>query len=118
MAGFKTACGDWKDFRNLPNHTEIDFHHTEGECPEDVFHERMDKSYRQALSGLKIAYEEGKQYLILIHGWSTSRPGATTFRSQIRKLMRSKDAMPHIVRSRCIQHDTCFVAAIRPSRDR
>lgn len=31
MAGFKTVYGNWTEFRKLPNHTEIDFHHEEGE---------------------------------------------------------------------------------------
>ncbi len=38
----------------------------------------------------------------------------TTARSVIRGLMRSKAATPYIVRNQCIQHHSCFVAAIRP----
>src|ERR1035437_9916430 len=51
---------------------------------------------------------------MFLHGWSTSRPGNTTSRSQVRKLMQSKESTPYIVRRDCIQHDTVFVAAIRP----
>lgn len=47
-------------------------------------------------------------------GCFTSRLGKTTSRSQVPKLMASKKATPYILRSQCIQHDSAFVAAIRP----
>ena len=53
------------------------------------------------------------QYVLLIHGHSTSRPGKTTARSVIRSLMRSSDATPYINRGKSIQHETVFVAALK-----
>ena len=44
------------------------------------------------------------------HESSASGFGRTTARSQIRSLMRSRDAASYIDRKRCIQHDSVFVA--------
>jgi hypothetical protein len=65
---------------------------------------------------LKHAQNTVRQYFMFIHGWSTSRRGKTTARSQVRKFMRSSAATPLIDRNNCIQHDTVFVAKIRPLR--
>ena len=65
---------------------------------------------------LRNAYEKNMQYVLYTHGWTTSRPSGTTARSQVRKLMRSKEATPYIDRARCIQHASVFVAAIKQSR--
>jgi hypothetical protein len=64
------------------------------------------------------AQESGRPYLMFIHGWSTSRPGQTTARSIVRGFMRSKDATSFIVKAGCIQHETVFIAKIRPVADR
>jgi hypothetical protein len=65
------------------------------------------------LKSLQRAYERGRPYLMFTHGGSTSRPGKTTARSVVRRVMRSKEATPYIQRSECIQHPTVFVAKIR-----
>jgi hypothetical protein len=51
---------------------------------------------------------------MFIHGWHTSRVGRTTARSVVRGFMRSKGATSLIERKHCIQHQTVFVAKIRP----
>ncbi len=71
--------------------------------------------YTIALDNLKRAYERGVKYVIFTH--ESFRPGRTTACSHVRKLMRSKDATPYIIRSKCIQHISVFVAAIRPKKD-
>jgi hypothetical protein len=73
----------------------------------------VDHVQGEALEVLQQAYEQGKQHVIFTHGWSTSRPRKTTARSQVRKVMRSREATPYIIRRDCVQHDSVFVAAIR-----
>jgi len=106
---------NWSEFRKLPNHREIDFHWaTDGDSFE---HWRaMAEVGRLTLRALQDAQRSGASYLLLLHGCTSSSDGETqtTARSVIRGLMRSKTATPYIVRSQCIQHHSCFVAAIRP----
>jgi len=72
-----------------------------------------------ALAALKEAYEHGVRYVLFTHGWSTSEGWRqTTARSVVRTLMRSRAATPYIVRRECIQHNSAFVAAIRPKESR
>jgi hypothetical protein len=83
-------------------------------------------SYQEAMAGvtdlvvasLEQARRKGRSYVMFIHGSSTSRRGKTTARSQVRGFMRSKDATPLIDRSGCIQHETVFVARLKPDVDR
>jgi hypothetical protein len=63
--------------------------------------------------GLCEARKQGRPYVMFVHGKSTSRPGQTTARSQVRNFMRSKTATPLIDRKHCIQHTTVFVAKVR-----
>ena len=67
-------------------------------------------------SSLAEAQRKGRQYLMFIHGKSTSRRGKTTARSQVRNFMRSKAATFLIERKHCIQHETVFVAKVRQTR--
>ena len=110
---FKKEYGNWTKYKKLPNVCEVDFHWCSN-GPSHGYQESMEKVKKVTLSNIKSAYENGKiEYIIFTHGSSTSRPGSTTSRSQVRGVMRSKDATPYIDRKRCIQHDSCFVAAIR-----
>ena len=77
----------------------------------------MEAVREKALDALEKAYRAGLAYVIFRHGSSTSRLGTTTARSQVRGLMRSKDATPFIIRSQCTQHYSVFVAVIRPNPD-
>jgi hypothetical protein len=110
---FKREAGDWVRFRELPNLMERDLHWA-GETPTGAYWEHMETVWRVALESLRAAQTQGKQFVLFTHGWSTSRGGVTTSRSQVRKLMASKEATPYILRSQCIQHNSVFVAAIRP----
>lgn len=111
---FRQVTGNWTDLR-LPNMAEVDFHRQFWE-PESLvpFHERMDEFHDKALRALEKAQADGKQYLMLRHGHSTSGPGRRSARSVVHNLMRSKEATPYIVRSKCLEHYSIFVAAIRP----
>jgi hypothetical protein len=114
---FKKGVGNWTQYREL-HPWEVDFHY---EKPRDFegprgtsYEDLMEKVWREALEALKDAHEYGTRYVLFTHGSSTSRPGRTTARSMVRKLMRSAYATPFILRRECIQHETVFLAAIRP----
>jgi ABC transporter substrate binding protein len=61
---------------------------------------------------LRKAQENGRPYVMFMHGHPTSRPGKTTARSVVRSFMRSKEATPFIMRADCIQHPAVFFAKI------
>jgi hypothetical protein len=107
---------NWTEYRQrFPGIREVDFHRS-GENDGLDYHERMDRVYEDALAALKQAQSDGVPYVMFRHGWSTSVGWSqTTSRSVVRGLMRSKVATPFIVRSRCIQHESVFIAAIRPN---
>jgi hypothetical protein len=113
----KKGTGNWTQFRNLPNVIEVDFHDAEYGRRTIPYESAMYNVWCRALTALKEAYQAGRNYVLFTHGSSTSRLGKTTARSQVRQLMRSPEATPYIRRSACIQHDTVFVAAIRPNPD-
>jgi|SRR5579871_3824371 len=112
---FQQGYGDWKQFRsrfNLSASDEVDLHF--GKRDQGVsFSDVMDEVIDIVKDSLRHAQLRGCQYLMFIHGHSTSRRGKTTARSQVRKFMRSSAATPLIERNRCIQHQTVFVAKIR-----
>ncbi len=104
---------DWVEFRKLPDLMEVDFHWSE-EGAQGHYRENMDAVRKVVLQSLVQAQEQGKQFVLFTHGQSTSHSGKTTSRSQVRGLMRSKEATPYIIRSQSIEHSSVFVAAIRP----
>ena len=94
---------------------EIDeYHYDTREWSELDFYGRMHAIATNALQNLKQAYEDGISHVMFRHGHSTSRLGATSARSMIRGVIRDKAATPYILRSKCIQHNSVFIAAIRP----
>jgi hypothetical protein len=111
---FKPGTGDWKQYRALPSMQEVDLHFGRREFGTD-YRECMGDVGALALDALRAAQLKGTRYVMFTHGWSTSRPGATTARSVIRGLMRSPQATPFIIRAECVQHDSVFVAAIKPA---
>jgi hypothetical protein len=114
---FQQVHGNWTDLRSLPNMAEVDFHRQPWEPKSFVpFDERMDGFHEKALRALEKAQADGKQYLMLRHGYSTSGRGKRSAASVVRNLMRSKEATPYIIRSKCLEHLSVFVAAIRPQR--
>jgi hypothetical protein len=107
--------GDWQQFRCLPGLVEIDLHHGQREPALD-YHDAMGQVYEDAFNAIKKAHAEGRRYLLIRHGWSTSRPGQTTARSQVRQLMRSPTVTPFVNRAHCVQHYSCFLVALRSKR--
>jgi hypothetical protein len=112
---FRVERGPWTRYRQLPGPVkEVDFHWSDIRGEWRPYDEKMAEVYETALEELLRAHKDGLRYLIFTHGSSTSRIGKTTARSVIRGLMRSATATPYILRAACIQHETVFVAAIRP----
>lgn len=109
---FKYENRNWVEYRQLPELMEVDFHWLD-EDSRGLYHENMQVVWDRAPRSLIEAQETGKQYVMFRHGWSTSRIGKTTARSQVRKLLGSKEATPYVIRRECIQHDSVFVVAIR-----
>jgi|GEM_PF-4967374 len=118
MAMFKSDSRNWVEFRKFPDVMEVDFHwsnYKDHFAKELSFDERMHAVKTVAMDALIDAKLKGKRYVLFTHGNSTSRPGRASARSQIRNLMRSKEATPYIIRSECLQHETAFLAVIRSS---
>lgn len=113
----KREGGDWTRYRALPNLVEMDFHYSEYGPREGHYSDHMWGVYSDALAAVKQAYREGRSFVFFRHGSSTSHGWKQmTARSMVRRAMRSKDATPYILRNQSIQHNTVFVAAIRPQR--
>ena len=114
----KRVGGDWTRFRELPGVREVDFHYEDAGNPwvqKIPYWQRMEEVWSTAFEVLKSAQEEGYKYVLFIHGSSTSRPGRTTTRSVIRSFIRSTESTPFVIKSRSKQHDTVFLAVIRPA---
>lgn len=110
---FKTEFRNWVEYRQFPNIMEVDYHWADS-GKYGAYWESMQAVFDRTLQALRKAQEEGKSYVLFTHGHSTSHRGKATSRSQVRKVMRSKDATPFIIRRECIQHRSVFVAAIKP----
>jgi hypothetical protein len=112
---FHKGSGDWTQYRsrfNLSKSDEIDLHF--GKRDKSVpYYEAMAELTNLIEGGLRDAQRKGRPYVLFVHGSSTSRPGKTTARSQVRSFMRSKAATSLIERKHCIQHETVFVAKVR-----
>jgi hypothetical protein len=111
-AMFKKIEGNWQDLRELPGLKEVDLHFERGRPGE--FWENMAEVADIVEKALRDAQKEDFQYVMFFHGHSTSRPGRTTARSIVRAIMRSKEATPFIIKNQSMQHDTVFVAAVKP----
>lgn len=109
---FIQGTGSWTQYRVGHQATAPNYHHY-GHRSDEPYQNRMYAVYEGALEALKQAFEADYESIIFEHGRSTSRNGKTTARSQIRSLMRSKEATPYIDRNRCIQHDSVFVAFLK-----
>jgi hypothetical protein len=112
---FKREFGDWVKYRsslNLSRDDEVDLHL--GRRDRSIsYEEAMGENDGIVEGSLREAQRVGRLYVVFRHGSSTSRPGKTTARSQVRKFMRSKLATPLIERRDCIRHPTVFVAKVR-----
>jgi hypothetical protein len=113
---FKTANGDWKDFRwrfGLQPDDEVDLHFGKRD-PHVRYDEVMADVEQLVEKSVREAYEKGRPYILFIHGWSTSRGNNTTAQSVVRRFMRSPQATPYIDRRQCVQHSSVFLAKIKP----
>ena len=105
---------NWVEYRKLPNLVEVDFHYSELGPRNIPYWEAMQDVHDTALQALKDSQMQGRNFLLFIHGWSTSGPFRKTSRSVVRRLIRSPIATPFIIRRQCIQHESVFVVCIRP----
>jgi hypothetical protein len=112
MPVFKQEGRNWVDYRKLPGLVEVDLHWAD-QPGGGAYWENMQEVHNVALHSLQEAFEQGAQWVLFTHGWSTSHRGKTTSRSVVRSLMRSPAATPYIVRRESIQHYSVFVARIR-----
>jgi hypothetical protein len=108
--------GNWVDYRErfgLLDDDEIDLHFGRRDPFVQRYYDVMDDVEQRVREALRRAQGNGRPHVMFIHGHSTSRPGQTTARSVVRRFMRSPEATPFIVRSKCIQHPTVFIAKIK-----
>jgi len=111
---FKKEFVDWIEYRsrfNLSETDQVDFHFGPSAM---AHHDAMAEVTRIVERALKEAQRRARPYLMFRHGSSTSWPGRTSSRSQVRGFMLSKEATALIERKHCIEHETVFVAKIRP----
>src|SRR5262245_36202536 len=94
---FSRENGDWKHFRarfSLAPSDEIDLHFGRRDPRITRYVNIMAEVRELVEQSLKIAQQNGRLYVMFVHGGSTSRPGKTTARSVVRGFMRSTDATP------------------------
>jgi len=118
---FTVGRGPWTQYRSqlsLSDSDEVNLHFGKRDPSLMSFKEAMAGVTALVVASLEQARRLRRPYVMFIHGRSTSRRGKTTARSQVRNFMRSKDATPLIDRSGCIQHETVFVAKLKPDVDR
>jgi hypothetical protein len=122
MSGkFQKGTGNWVEYRSalgLSKTDEIDLHfgsrhQNGGDDRPGTYDDNMAEIMVIVENSLRKAQRDGRSHVMFIHGWSTSGPGRTTARSQVRSFMRSRAATPFIERAHCIQHDTVFIAKIK-----
>jgi len=109
---FETGRGDGREWKAHPKALVVDYH--DGPDHGMAYWEHLEDFYNRTIDGLEKAQKEGYEYILFTHGWSTSRQGAQTARSEVRKIMRGKEGTPFIIRKKCIDYGSSFLAAIRP----
>ncbi|MCF8023854.1 MAG: hypothetical protein K9L17_14375 [Clostridiales bacterium] len=117
MARFIKGTGDWgQKYKDLPNKLDVDFHWSQFGPRQKSYMECMDEVANLTINKLEEAQKKGYEYVLFMHGSSTSRQGQTTARSIVRNIMRSKGSTPYVIKSKSIQHETVFLAVIKPSK--
>jgi hypothetical protein len=109
---FKKVKGDWKNLKDM-SAMIVDLHFGRGEPGQ--FSNNMAEVADIVMQEIKAAQAKGCAYVTFMHGYSTSKPGETTARSIVRGIMRSKESTPFVIKSQSMQHNSVFVAAIRPA---
>src|SRR5688500_605818 len=112
---FKVGTGNWMQYRALANSIEVYLHSIPRERKDVPYAEAMKQVSSAVLDALRSAQHNGRKYVLFTH--MISKPGRwkTTTRSRVRKVMRSRRVTPFIIRKDCIQHDSVFVAAVKPA---
>jgi hypothetical protein len=111
---FQKGWDNWESYRR-PDCLEVDLHFGKRDRQAKTYEQAMDEVTALVERTLREAQQDGRPYVMFIHGRSTSRRGKMTARSRVRGFMRSPKATPLIERSHCIQHQTIFLAKVRPS---
>lgn len=112
---FQKVGGDWTDLRQrfgLQPADEVDLHFGKRD-PHVSYGEVISDVEQLVENKVREAHAKGRPYILLVHGWSTSRANNTTARSVVRSFMRSSRATPYIDRRHSIQHESVFLAKIR-----
>jgi hypothetical protein len=97
---------------SLTREDEVDLHFGQ-RGPHQDYWEVMAEVRVMVENALIKAQRNRRPYVLFIHGWSTSRPGRTTARSEVRQFMHSPAATPYIERNGCIQDEAVFLAKVR-----
>jgi len=113
--GYKFKTEDYYDSEWLKQQKvlEVDYH--DGPNYGMPYWELLDEFDERTMNALKKAQKEGMEYILFTHGSSTSRQGFQTARSVVRNIMRGKRGTPFIIRKKCIDYGSSFLAAIRPA---
>lgn len=113
---FQYGGGDWTQYREFEDVIECDFHRADDDGPREIsYWEAMSEVETDTLMALRYAQAKGYRYVLFTHGCSTSSGWQqTTARSVVRGVMRSRESTPYVYKSRSIQHETVFVAAVKP----
>ena len=109
---FNTGSGDGREWKKHPNTLVIDYHDDSDHGM--AYWEHLEDWHKRTMDALKKAQQDGSEYILFTHGSSTSRQGNQTARSVVRKIMRGKKGTPYILRKKCIDYYSSFLAAIRP----
>ena len=109
---FKTGRGDGREWKEIPKTLIIDYH--DGPDFGLEYWEHLEDFRKRTIEELIKSQKEGYEYILFTHGSSTSRQGAQTARSEVRKIMKGKEGTPFITRSECIDYFSSFLAAIKP----
>jgi hypothetical protein len=115
MSTFKKGQGDWAQYIS-DDVAKVDFHFGRRDRYKHIYGDCMAEVHHLALQSLQKAQKNGDRWVMLMHGYSTSRPFMTTARTIVRGLMRSSESTPYIIKSQSIQFDAVFLTAIRPKR--
>ena len=91
---FTQGTGNSSQYRVRNQAPSPNYHHHEQRSGKP-YQNRMHAVYEGTLEALRNAFEAGYESIIFEHGRSTSRNGKTTARSEVRSLMRSKEAKPY-----------------------
>jgi hypothetical protein len=110
---FRKGWDNWESYRR-PDCLEVDLHFGKRDPLVKSFAQAMAEITELVERTLREAQQDGRPYIMFIHGRSTSRRGKVTARSQVRGFMRSPKATPLVQRDQCIQHETIFLAKVRP----